>query len=218
MRSLRLTEVTRPESYFYWKLQLVWRSGLLTASQVLFLTHHSCLLVPCFSMLSLQSKFSIRLSPVAPFFKTFESSCLSHHTYVAGRRHWIAKRSPSWLIFLVTSEILLRAGSLPRLMPCSLMDTFCECLVKKRKWGGWPGRHCALCLTRKRFLRCLPWTFLFHSKRDGDEDQGQWCLWLGLMGFKTPDLPLQGVQFCSSFPRYWILPQRLQIQGQPAHF
>lgn len=104
------------------------------------------------------------LSPIAPFFETFESNYLSHSKYVAGQGHWIAKHSPGWLIFLVTSEILLWAGSLPRLMPHSLMDTLCEGLVKKRKWGGWPGRHCAPCLTRKRFLRFLPWTFLFMQK------------------------------------------------------
>ena len=64
MRSLRFMEVKYTELYFYRKMELVLKPKLLTPGQVFFLTYHSCLLVPCLPMLSLQSRFLYSPPPI----------------------------------------------------------------------------------------------------------------------------------------------------------
>lgn len=49
------------------------------------------------------------------------------------QKHWNAKDPPSWLILLGTSEVLLQAGSLPKLTLQSLVGTLLEGLMRNRK-------------------------------------------------------------------------------------
>lgn len=181
------------------------------SKSVLFLTHHSCPLVSCFSLLSLQSRFSIphlhsfTLAPLLLPLRLLGLTSSLKASISVWQEHWNAKDPPSWLLLLGTSEVLLQAGSLPKLTLQSLVDTLLGCLMRNRKWGGQPGRHWAPCITRKRFLSFLSWTILSHARkgwRRGPQTMMCVCGW-GLMGSKLWSC------LCTEFsfvpPLYWML-------------